>query len=79
MQTLKGTIKSTIALGCILGASLGSLADENKLAGWAIYLDQDFFVPSKNEDRDYTMGFGIEWFWKSEPQALFAVPNSTTL
>ncbi len=70
MPAFKTTFKTTLVLACVFGASFASLADGNKLAGWAVYLDQDFFVPSKNEDRDYTMGFGVEWFWEAEPQAV---------
>ena len=28
--------------------------------GYSLYFDQDLFVPGTNEDRDYTMGLGIE-------------------
>lgn len=53
------------------GLYLPSLEAQNAgLAGYAIYLDQDFFIPAKNEDRDYTMGLGIEWFWDADPQAV---------
>lgn len=31
--------------------------------GIGIYVDQDFFVPFTNEDRDYTMGVAFEFFW----------------
>ncbi len=37
-----------------------------KPEGWAVYLDQDLFVPTRNEDRDYTMGLGIELFWAED-------------
>lgn len=30
--------------------------------GIAVYVDQDLFVPGFNEDRDYTMGFAVEFF-----------------
>ena len=34
--------------------------------GIGIYIDQDLFVPFYNEDRDYTMGVGIEFFWAKD-------------
>ena len=34
--------------------------------GIGIYLDQDFFVPFTNEDRDYTMGIAFEFFWEKD-------------
>ena len=34
--------------------------------GIGIYIDQDMFVPFSNEDRDYTMGFAIEFFWAKD-------------
>ena len=57
----------TAILASVWGFLSSGLASEKNLSGYAIYMDQDFFVPSKNEDRDYTMGFAVEWFWKAEP------------
>ena len=37
-----------------------------KNSGIGIYIDQDMFVPFSNEDRDYTMGFAVEFFWAKE-------------
>ena len=37
--------------------------NEEKSSGIGIYIDQDMFVPFSNEDRDYTMGFAVEFFW----------------
>jgi len=34
--------------------------------GIGIYIDQDLFVPFTNEDRDYTMGFAVEFFWEKD-------------
>lgn len=62
-------IRSIVLLASALGATQ-LVSQASPLAGYAIYLDQDFFIPAKNEDRDYTMGFGIEWFWDSEPQTM---------
>ncbi|MGB1110712.1 MAG: lipid A deacylase LpxR family protein [Gammaproteobacteria bacterium] len=30
--------------------------------GIGIYFDQDFLIPARNEDRDYTMGVAVEYF-----------------
>jgi len=38
----------------------------NKGSGIGIYIDQDLFVPFTNEDRDYTMGIAVEFFWAKE-------------
>jgi len=35
-------------------------------SGVGIYIDQDLFVPFTNEDRDYTMGFAVEFFWEKD-------------
>lgn len=35
--------------------------------GYSLYFDQDLFVPGTNEDRDYTMGLGIEVFEDQGP------------
>lgn len=35
---------------------------DEKYRGVGIYIDQDMFVPFSNEDRDYTMGFAVEFF-----------------
>lgn len=37
-----------------------------KNSGVGIYIDQDMFVPFSNEDRDYTMGFAVEFFWAKD-------------
>lgn len=39
-----------------------SQADQNY--GIGVYIDQDLFVPFTNEDRDYTMGVALEFFWE---------------
>ena len=35
-------------------------------SGIGIYVDQDLLVPFSNEDRDYTMGMAVEFFWSKE-------------
>jgi len=42
--------------------------------GIGIYIDQDMFVPLSNEDRDYTMGFALEFFWTKE-KGLYPLDN----
>ena len=37
-----------------------------KNSGVGIYIDQDLFIPFSNEDRDYTMGFAVEFFWAKD-------------
>ncbi len=39
---------------------------EKNSSGIGIYLDRDMFVPFSNEDRDYTMGMAVEFFWAKE-------------
>ena len=34
--------------------------------GIGVYIDQDLFVPFANEDRDYTMGVALEFFWAKD-------------
>ena len=34
--------------------------------GIGVYIDQDLFIPFTNEDRDYTMGVAIEFFWAKD-------------
>jgi hypothetical protein len=34
--------------------------------GVGVYFDQDLFIPYVNQDRDYTMGMAIEFFWDKE-------------
>ena len=60
----------------LLELSPATRAAEDTFAGWAVYLDQDFFIPGKNEDRDYTMGFCVEWFWEAEPKTAGFLDNA---
>ena len=43
-----------------------SKADSSEI-GVGIYFDQDMFVPGANDDRDYTMGIGVEVFQDQGP------------
>jgi hypothetical protein len=51
------------ALG--LALSCGSATAAHR--GFAVYVDQDLFVPGVNEDRDYTMGVAVEFFADDGP------------
>ena len=42
--------------------------------GIGIYFDQDLLVPLLNEDRDYTMGIAVEFFWAKE-EGLYPLDN----
>jgi len=42
--------------------------------GLGIYFDQDLLVPLLNQDRDYTMGMAIEFFWEKE-KGLYPLDN----
>ncbi|MCW8827099.1 MAG: lipid A deacylase LpxR family protein, partial [Gammaproteobacteria bacterium] len=43
--------------------------------GWGLYLDQDLWLPVLNEDRDYTMGIALEFFWQDEDKPLYLFDN----
>ena len=69
-------MKDHILIGALFCAALmgasSAAADENEVdsrstrntKGIGLYMDQDFLVPGRNEDRDYTMGIAIELFWE---------------
>jgi len=64
-MTVKSLIKTIIyhlALCCLLSPAYGKQTDR----GIGIYFDQDLLVPLLNEDRDYTMGLALEFFWEKE-------------
>jgi hypothetical protein len=42
------------------------LAAPQRDRGVGVYFDQDLFVPYVNEDRDYTMGLAVEFFWDKD-------------
>lgn len=48
------------AADCVSPAGQGDV-------GLGVYFDQDMFVPGTNDDRDYTMGIGIEVFQDQGP------------
>jgi len=54
-----------IARGATAGECVAPAGPEG--LGVGVYFDQDLFVPGTNEDRDYTMGIGIEFFHERGP------------
>lgn len=54
-------VLSTIGLITLAFLPLSLQADDTS-KGVGIYIDQDFFIPGRNEDRDYTMGVAVEVF-----------------
>jgi len=46
--------------------------------GFSLYVDQDFFIPARNEDRDYTMGFALELFWEKIPEEIDYLDKAIT-
>lgn len=64
----------TIIFSCFLISNL-SVAHADQLdRGIGLYIDQDMFVPFSNEDRDYTMGIAVEFFWEKE-RGLYPLDN----
>jgi hypothetical protein len=57
------TLRSAMLLTLV--ASCAPVAAVHR--GFAVYLDQDLFVPGVNEDRDYTMGVAVEFFADDGP------------
>lgn len=62
---MKSNILFSIGLIALLSfsLSLNTANAEQEESGIGIYLDQDMLVPFYNEDRDYTMGIAVEFFW----------------
>lgn len=50
----------------IFNVFLNSAYAEKSDRGIGFYLDQDMLLPLFNEDRDYTMGLALEFFWAKE-------------
>ena len=65
-----------IIIFCLICLPLSAIhAEESKPErdiGVGIYIDQDLFIPFTNEDRDYTMGVAMEFFW-SEDKELYVL------
>ncbi len=66
------TIFCIAVIGIITASAAEEGADKEKggenRKGIGFYFDQDLLTPALNEDRDYTMGVAIEFFWKSKPK-----------
>jgi len=46
--------------------SAAALAERQGDRGIGFYFDQDLLLPYVNQDRDYTMGLAMEFFWEKE-------------
>ncbi|MCP4186054.1 MAG: lipid A deacylase LpxR family protein [Gammaproteobacteria bacterium] len=73
MTGLKMTIRlnkvNLILLGvlsCFHAMVYSQESNPDQDLGIGVYVDQDFFIPFTNEDRDYTMGVALEFFWAKE-------------
>ena len=53
-------------------------SEPEKKHGVGLYVDQDFFIPARNEDRDYTMGFALELFWEKIPEEIDYLDRAIT-
>lgn len=65
---------SKYVMGFCLAALLISAQAQAARQGTAVYFDQDLLLPLVNEDRDYTMGIGIERFEQDEAFYPFEEP-----
>jgi len=62
-----GKIKLFLISYFIFSGTVASAQDR----GVGIYIDQDMFVPIFDEDRDYTMGMAVEFFWTKDKDLPF--------
>jgi len=44
--------------------------------GIGLYVDQDLAFPFLNEDRDYTMGLGMEFFWQNKDEGIYILDGT---
>ena len=63
---LRSTVTLLLLAQTAVADSCLSQADQSDI-GVGIYFDQDMFVPGANDDRDYTMGIGVEVFQDQGP------------
>lgn len=70
------SIATKIFISCFLIFALFNFKTyaANQDSGIGIYIDQDLFVPFTNEDRDYTMGVAVEFFWAKD-EGLYPFDN----
>ena len=64
----------TLAVFTLFNLCLSAARADQPDSGIGLYIDQDMLVPFSNEDRDYTMGMAIEFFWSKE-QGLYPLDN----
>ena len=64
----------TLSVFTIFYLSLSAAHADQPDSGIGLYIDQDLLVPFSNEDRDYTMGMAIEFFWAKE-EGLYPLDN----
>lgn len=67
---LECTLLCAVALSASLSLPGESKADGERAKYIGIYMDQDFFIPGRNEDRDYTVGIAAELFWEDEAKSV---------
>ena len=56
----------TLSVFTIFNLFLSAAHADQSDGGIGLYVDQDLLVPLSNEDRDYTMGMALEFFWAKE-------------
>ena len=74
-RVLACTILSLL-LPTIASAAVDNPSDIKRNWGWGLYLDQDLWMPVLNEDRDYTMGIALEFFWQDEDKPLYVFDHT---
>ncbi len=63
---LQRLLETSSKLAGLLFFSAAVLAAPQRDRGVGMYFDQDLFVPFLNQDRDYTMGLALEFFWDKQ-------------
>lgn len=59
--------KALIILTCFFIILFNTTAHaQEQDSGIGLYIDQDLLIPFTNEDRDYTMGVAVEFFWAKD-------------
>jgi len=77
LSVLTAFVTTAVYAGNLPTADMNKSEPEKK-HGFSLYLDQDFFIPGRNEDRDYTMGFALELFWEKIPEEIDYLDRSIT-
>jgi len=70
-----GLLKALSLLILIMAAHpVSSMAGESGYdKGFSLYFDQDLLAFDYNEDRDYTFGIAVEFFWQKKSEGLYPV------